>query len=490
MVSLRPGQVVLISFPLLILTVLYSLKVSFGTSMGATQDVLDSFNDGVNYLITDIPSWNSTSTIIKEWTGISTNATSGQKINSTPPTTSNQATTHPDELISAQTVTTDNTNDPNQTFSACLLVMDDNFRLREWLAYNYHVLPLRHLLVAVDKRSKLSPTPILDTFRQELGMNILEWKDEDYMTMADLPSNATAHATRERYLLRQRRFLENCMEHYYHAGHHWTACYDTDEAITISPETNGVSYQEVTGRSSFEKPGAVLDYVRKVQALDKNKTQLGEANCMIVPRTLFGSKETPHSVLNRAIPKGLNVDPFRLDTLRWRKHNKFDEKRNGLGKPLIDVSKMGPYLPAVVRNPHRVNDQLCGAPFHKQTKYSGLRINHYLGSWEQYSFRDDSRKGADRSREAWEFRSNLQATNDKLTHLWLKGFVADVGLDKANRLLNGTGIPKGYKKETDDASDWAVNTSAGAFVRKDDHHEKFLNFVKQRRNTTSVPTTS
>jgi hypothetical protein len=29
-------------------------------------------------------------------------------------------------------------NDPKDTFSACLLVMDDNFRLREWIAYNYH----------------------------------------------------------------------------------------------------------------------------------------------------------------------------------------------------------------------------------------------------------------------------------------------------------------------------------------------------------------
>jgi hypothetical protein len=73
---------------------------------------------------------------------------------------------------------------------------------------------MRHLIVAVDKRSKLSPTPILDMFRQELGMNIVEWGDHDFMNMTDLPSNATAHATRERHLVRQRRFLEKCVEHY------------------------------------------------------------------------------------------------------------------------------------------------------------------------------------------------------------------------------------------------------------------------------------
>jgi hypothetical protein len=255
------------------------------------------------------------------------------------------------------------------------------------------------LVVAVDKRSKLSPTPILDTFRQELGMNIVEWKDEDFMNLPDLPSNATTHVTRERHRIRQRRFLEKCVEKYYHDGHHWTACYDTDEAITISPDSAGIAYQEVTGRSSFEKPGAVLDYVRKAQALGQNKTRLRDYHCMIVPRTLFGSVETPEDELQKAIPEGLNIDPLRLDTVRWRKHNFFEEKRNGLGKPLIDASRMGPALPAVVRNPHRMIDQLCGPPFHSETKFSALRINHYLGSWEQYSFRDDSRKGADRSRE-------------------------------------------------------------------------------------------
>lgn len=72
-----------------------------------------------------------------------------------------------------------------------------------------------------------------------------------------------------------------------------------------------------------------------------------------------------------------------------------------------------------------------------------------------------------------------------MTHLWLKGFVADVGLEKANRLLNNTGIPKGYRKE-DDAAAWAVNTDAGAFARKDDHHQKFLKFVELQRNATGA----
>ena len=32
---------------------------------------------------------------------------------------------------------------PEETFSACLLVMDENFRLQEWLAFAYFTLPLK-----------------------------------------------------------------------------------------------------------------------------------------------------------------------------------------------------------------------------------------------------------------------------------------------------------------------------------------------------------
>lgn len=303
-------------------------------------------------------------------------------------------------------------NDPNETFSACLLVMDDNFRLREWLAYHYHVLPLRHLILANDKRSKLSPTPILDMFREELGMNIIEWTDEDFMNMTALLPNATAHATRERHLIRQRRFLEKCVERLHHAGHHWTACYDTDEVVSINPQTKGMPFAEVTGRrdddSLLEQPGAVLEYIRKAQALGRNTTNLRDEHCMILSRLLYGSVETDEAVLQRAIPEGLTTDPYRLDTIRWQRHNTFKEKKqngigNGLGKPLIDVSQLGAMLPVTVRNPHRLIDALCAPPFPQFSNQAAIRVNHYLGSWEQYSFREDSRKGIDRSREVRAF---------------------------------------------------------------------------------------
>jgi hypothetical protein len=57
------------------------------------------------------------------------------------------------------------------SFSACLLVKDDNKILPEWLAYHYEVLPLRRLIIAIDPLSTTSPEPILQAYRK-IGMNI------------------------------------------------------------------------------------------------------------------------------------------------------------------------------------------------------------------------------------------------------------------------------------------------------------------------------
>jgi hypothetical protein len=73
-------------------------------------------------------------------------------------------------------INTSSSNAPPFNFSACLLIKDDNQILPEWIAYHFTVLPLRHLIVAVDPFSLTSPTPILDKFR-EIGMDIEVWRD-------------------------------------------------------------------------------------------------------------------------------------------------------------------------------------------------------------------------------------------------------------------------------------------------------------------------
>ena len=71
--------------------------------------------------------------------------------------------------------------DDNATFSACLLIKDDNAILSEWIAYHYHTVNLRHLVVAVDPSSIESPASILNRWRQNTDLKVNYWNDTDYM---------------------------------------------------------------------------------------------------------------------------------------------------------------------------------------------------------------------------------------------------------------------------------------------------------------------
>jgi hypothetical protein len=60
--------------------------------------------------------------------------------------------------------------------AAALLIKDDNYWLIEWLAYHYHVLPLQHLVAAIDPNLKTSPRKILDSWKGLMQIDIWEEK--------------------------------------------------------------------------------------------------------------------------------------------------------------------------------------------------------------------------------------------------------------------------------------------------------------------------
>ena len=53
-------------------------------------------------------------------------------------------------------------------YAICVVIMDDNHRLPEWIAYRYFTLILRHLVVANDPFSKTSLSPIFDRWRDRM----------------------------------------------------------------------------------------------------------------------------------------------------------------------------------------------------------------------------------------------------------------------------------------------------------------------------------
>eukprot|EP00934_Nitzschia_sp_Nitz4_P000737 Nitzschia sp. Nitz4//scaffold513_size4213//290//2075//NITZ4_009252-RA/size4213-augustus-gene-0.3-mRNA-1//1//CDS//3329553786//737//frame0 len=353
--------------------------------------------------------------------------------------------------------------DGNTTFSACLLVMDDNHRLVEWLAYHYHVLPLRYLIIAVDPRSRTSPVPVLNAWRR-MGMFVRQWQDMDFMRedLAQHPvtDHDELHVKRDRHRMRQKVFYQQCLQQAKDDDRTWVSLIDTDEFLTYNHK-GGAAYQQWEKRQqklhkrsvNWEQkrirpsqtppttadPGALLPYIRQEAAAGR---QFFNRSCISCPRLLFVAKESTLEEREKDVPKNASLHAHRLDTLRYRVHaERQDFVKNGLSKSLLDVSRIDTF--PRIQTLHRPIKTICPAPWRNEWD-SGLRINHYLGSWEAYSFRDDSRRGGERSFEAWAFKAQDADETDDNIRPWVGGFVQEHGPTKAKQLLKGSGLPRGY----------------------------------------------
>jgi hypothetical protein len=63
-------------------------------------------------------------------------------------------------------------------------------------------------------------------------------------------------------------------------------------------------------------------------------------------------------------------------------------------------------------------------------------IHHYVGSWEQWGYRNDTR----RTKQAWLDMKAIANDYDDTILPWLKDFVDLLGMDKAKILLEGVGV--------------------------------------------------
>ena len=126
------------------------------------------------------------------------------------------------------------------TVSACLLVNDENPRLPEWLAYHYHILPLRSLIVAIDPASRTSPVNILSRWTNStMMMDIVIWDNEDYYMPPEQPRGAcdasdSKHACHWTYVNRQNYFIMECMAEFKRRNKTWVVLVDVDEYVTFN----------------------------------------------------------------------------------------------------------------------------------------------------------------------------------------------------------------------------------------------------------------
>lgn len=71
---------------------------------------------------------------------------------------------------------------------------------------------------------------------------------------------------------------------------------------------------------------------------------------------------------------------------------------------------------------------------------SFFRVNHYLDSFEAYSYRNDARAGKRQCKSCYDEKGREAAKQmDDDIRPWLKGFVDSVGHEKAKLLLAGAG---------------------------------------------------
>ena len=427
----------------------------------------------------------------------------------------------------------DDVSDEEDGFAACLIIMDDNHYLIEWLAYHYTVLPLKRLIVAIDPRSKTSPKAIFDRYRSRGLIDITEWYNETYyfplqdetnrLSTKYLP-NEPVEYEKEMHYSRQRYFYGKCMEtlieEYKEREHNnkksnierqdtqqdgstssskttaemtnqkskqlnpkpkpplWTMFIDTDEYILYNQNVplsrkqllpyraNHTIYSTLETAKNVYLAASASAGNRKREGGDdsdggENGGSLGNGNrnvnsglddaddknwnncdnlhhlgqtivenpCMLIPRLTMGTKQLEEDVdneeshllpdISRSGSTSLN-DVSNFITLSYRYHDgitNFNTNRHNKG--IIDLSVIAnheetlPLIPELIVEVHSPIRQYCDKQGNNRIKRSSFVINHYFGTWEQWSYRDDIR----RTREKYLNKSYNKGYDDSMIRI-------------------------------------------------------------------------
>jgi hypothetical protein len=359
------------------------------------------------------------------------------------------------ETRTSKTIVSGDGQSEEEGMAACLLIKDDNHLLIEWIAYHYLTLPLRYLVIAVDPDSFSSPLPVIERWNNtDLGMQIMLWNDHHFMDQQHLAlrlrqriASLNNSSLREEEIVRlhrdrQARFTSQCSLYHKNNGRTWVAHFDTDEYIVFNyvhsddqkVQNTPKEYNRLRDKLPPIGQKTVLQVMREVGEGTKWK----QDGCMAMVRILFGPKEE-----SKALPSAINgIDSTKFNTLRYFYHAQLSQENkyiNGLQKVLLDVSKSQNNFLQNFFTIHRPSFKMCPKAYFMPRHYaeSLLRIHHYLGSWEQYSARVDDR----RHRGAFDTKAKPATAYGPNYDIrpWLNVFVDKMGLQKAQRLLQGVG---------------------------------------------------
>mmetsp|Transcript_21796 Transcript_21796/g.43741 ORF Transcript_21796/g.43741 Transcript_21796/m.43741 type:complete len:479 (-) Transcript_21796:317-1753(-) len=384
----------------------------------------------------------------------------------------------------------------DSSFSACLLIKDDNDKLSEWLAYHYTAASLKNLIVAEDPKATTSALPILELWNRTTDMEIFLWKDANYMPEGDklkekLNKISTTtvrsfkfsdQASREMiklHMVRQKEFISKCLLFHQQKDRKWTMLIDTDEYLVFNKKDSHGNERGYEKSNMQDKRKG--DMLREVQTLRKVLPKVGSESiaeyaekhklelpwdiepCMSLPRLFFGSVESSESALKKDVPTMFDAKKF--DTLRYRHHAKKGAfEHNSYDKSIIDVSRIATTTLEKILDPHR----LVGACSKSRTRdymeepSPRVRVPKGLKRKQRKKIRKvplpprfsridqtllrvhhylgsweayNSRKDIRRTRKKFEEKGNVDFGSDDDIRPWLNTFIDLVGEEKAQNLL-------------------------------------------------------
>lgn len=303
-------------------------------------------------------------------------------------------------------------------------------------------MPVRNLIISVVPLSRTSPAEVLDRWRDRL--QITEWNDTDIFPPDEVPAADDAAVNTHRD--RQTRFNARCLQQLAHDNRHWVVMVDVDEFLVINPRTRqpGDTLYQPNNKTvpTMNEPGVILKFLKETPN-PHPQHPIMNTPCIPVPRRQFGVLKSKTNETQNQVPS-LLFNSSNFMTLRWRKYGESEWlKKFTLRKTMIDLSRINASDIPIKSDPHRPIPSVCRDRLDKSDIGTSLFVaHHYLGTWEQFTYRKDSRL-SDVKYKKWRMKEYGNRKQGNLlsddARPWIRGFVEAVGEEEAARLLYRVG---------------------------------------------------
>jgi hypothetical protein len=367
----------------------------------------------------------------------------------------------------------------NTAFSACLVLEkeQDYPYLTEWIAYHWHVLPLRQLVLWNDPSITAGPAllaSILGPWAQKMDITVWDHPVQIY---------PAGHPQHKLLLQRQRQrqpqdqpqdhhdriqnrnhlqtvFLGKCLRTLQRQGHSWTILGRVDEYALINPRVRNATdplYQQWKELPvpDQKEPGSVMTWLQQTQNASVASTF--SQPCLPLTSKQFGTRENdrahtsawnaslqPASSLwksnsNATIIRLFSPDNFLTLTWQYWGHPEHHVKAPRVHTHVLDLSRISPSLLHWKVDAHMPVSICPREALHERD--NPLVSHHYSGTMEQLAFGDKKTATTHLSRETRLHTDTIHNTywEGNVIPQWLEGFVASVGEPEAKRLLQFVG---------------------------------------------------